>query len=1338
MMLQDGSMFEELVAKDKGLAAKVRDFVLDYLGKLSSAITVQHAEATELGKYVKDQQALWNKALKGALRNGRAVTESRQTGEQKFSIGRTRLLPIGKQLSEYRKGQFNQYDEFYFGATPRSIAASGFDAIPLAMSQSDFAKSKRQKHNVPDRVWKKVPTILADPILAFEYGDRAGILAKDIDADGKPLVIGLQKNVDINSETVNRVKTAFGFEKESGWVESLLNRGAAVRVYDIEQANSFLDDIGYKAEYPENVRSGEIVTLIRSEVKQFSRVEASAEIKTEDGTAFYDDVQNGERMQFSRVDDPQTLAFLNGQETIKTYKSMQLVDGKLYPPMAAVVGGKQVQHSELGVWEQADEHPELIKRDKNGKLKWNLNKGKGQGSVAAAYNPYMHSSNLVLNDQFTGAYKRNLVTVECEIPASELTSGYKAEYAKDSVGMLSWHTGPVASALKGNQRMVYLSRWLKPVRILSDAEVAAEYAKLLEGTGVQVPDNVVPASLLKALEEAGVPIDRTGIAKQEGSGKQRFSMADVVEQTDKLVAVHNVTEEKLLGALKLGGLPVPSIAIVKARSGHSNYGPISLVFNRESIDPKTNRKNKVYGADAWTPMMRDVEYQVNLDRAFQAESTISELSKQIAGGIFSSSSVIQQYGIHDVSALDAEGLLRKIAATDAAKAAYAAANGIQIETVYRQKEFSSYGNAVLQRYIDRIGEDKLRQLEEQLESGNWELSEADLHELQDVLREEFLARANKPALAEKRAAIIATNDRYVKFINSAYQFLQSNGETTNEIDRLATEENLEKAVSSKDVIEWLQPQMEGVIGEPGIRNERDLFTPSGSRRSFWQTHDTYDLANIVKAMTRGNSRGAGIHLGATHLQSITATDYSNLEDVRRDSGRLRRTSEEEYSAAVSAVDEQLEELVNAIAAYNGDSSYSAKEIIGEVLIEAARGNRSAAGIRQAFKRLSEYSLSEELAKQVQAAYDAAANLPTEYFEAKPQRAVGFDEVAAAIVPSDIDSNVRSQLEERGVPVVEYQRANEQERLERLNSVEGAQFSRDDNGNVVVNGDVNPEKIFSTLEAIYNDEVGVNFTFPILKHTPQVYRDWCDHADRSFVMSAKKARDAMKIGKGHKHGLKPRGLMSVINNLYRPDYIIEEHSDEHEGHHVAIFMDASGEVVAAVDIGNWRESTGAIDGEEGFYNTLITAYNELLPGMEKEFKSFSEYIESLFMSPNKVVYDRAVNGEYEAPEDVALSDPLLRSSSGTSSDDILSDEDGKSKNKSQDLYDFPEWNVEDGDGQLSREDVKPGELAAKLRESERALAAVEKAHTVALQQLEYWREQSRIRKGSAGRGRVRAE
>lgn len=224
-----------------------------------------------------------------------------------------------------------------------------------------------------------------------------------------------------------------------------------------------------------------------------------------------------------RVADKETLDFLNNQDTITTYKTMQIVDGKLYPPMAARTEGKYEDYSVLGEWEQATEHPELI-RDGN---KYKLDKGKGNGSLEAAYNPYMHSSNLVLNDQFTGAYKRNnLVTIECEVPVSELTSGYHAEHAKDSVGWHPWHTGTVAGSLrkaKGTERQVFLSRWIKPVRIVPDSEVAAMYKDLLDGTDVEVPDNVVTPSLLNELKKAGVKVKESGMVKyslSDSDGKQ--------------------------------------------------------------------------------------------------------------------------------------------------------------------------------------------------------------------------------------------------------------------------------------------------------------------------------------------------------------------------------------------------------------------------------------------------------------------------------------------------------------------------------------------------------------------------------------------------------------------------------------------------------------------------------------------------------------------------------------------------------------------------------------------------------------------------------------------------
>lgn len=66
----------------------------------------------------------------------------------------------------------------------------------------------------------------------------------------------------------------------------------------------------------------------------------------------------------------------------------------------------------------------------------------------------------------------------------------------------------------------------------------------------------------------------------------RFSLRQPMEESGDLVAIHNANEDSLLSALELGGLPAPSIAVVKSAGGHSKYGPISLVFNKSTIDPQ--------------------------------------------------------------------------------------------------------------------------------------------------------------------------------------------------------------------------------------------------------------------------------------------------------------------------------------------------------------------------------------------------------------------------------------------------------------------------------------------------------------------------------------------------------------------------------------------------------------------------------------------------------------------------------------------------------------------------------------------------------------------------------
>ena len=235
-------------------------------------------------------------------------------------------------------------------------------------------------------------------------------------------------------------------------------------------------------------------------------------------------------IRYSRISDETLLNRLNNEDTITVYRAMQLIDGKLYPPMAARVaeetGGKRtlVEPTELNVWYQADERPDLIK---NGKF--TLDKANGS-AIEAAYNPYWHTSRSLLNDQFSSAYKRpNLVTVECEVPASELTSGYKAEGAKDAVGEMYWHSGPVSSKLAklGNPRRVILSRYVKVNRIVSDAEAAKTIAGMLDGTDVKIPDKVVTPSLKKELEKYGVMETRRNAAQIK---LDRFSYESLISK----------------------------------------------------------------------------------------------------------------------------------------------------------------------------------------------------------------------------------------------------------------------------------------------------------------------------------------------------------------------------------------------------------------------------------------------------------------------------------------------------------------------------------------------------------------------------------------------------------------------------------------------------------------------------------------------------------------------------------------------------------------------------------------------------------------------------------------
>lgn len=301
-----------------------------------------------------------------------------------------------------------------------------------------------------------------------------------------------------------------------------------------------------------------------------------------------------------KVTDKDELDRLDKEKTFRMYSGMQEVDGKLYSPMAAIIDGKRTDATEIGAWMGADERPDLVKNGKFQLVKTDKNPGAGEGPVPAAYNPYMHTSTSVMNDQFSGAYARgNIKVVEWEIPESEKTSGYHAEGAKNSVGLVPWTSGTVNSLLpKDRQRSVMLSRWRKAVRILPDEEVAEKIADQLRGTGLAIPWNVVTPSQLRELVKLGVPITTVEQGRQNPETKEKFlkQMAELEQEFPQAKFVNvKMTKDAYKEWGKNGGTKF------RTDNGESNYPASSVENHIEKVAQKTGAKvNMVSSVDEIT------------------------------------------------------------------------------------------------------------------------------------------------------------------------------------------------------------------------------------------------------------------------------------------------------------------------------------------------------------------------------------------------------------------------------------------------------------------------------------------------------------------------------------------------------------------------------------------------------------------------------------------------------------------------------------------------------------------------------------------------------------------
>lgn len=522
----------------------------------------------------------------------------------------------------------------------------------------------------------------------------------------------------------------------------------------------------------------------------------------------------------------------------------------------------------------------------------------------------------------------------------------------------------------------------------------------------------------------------------------RFSMELPVEESDRLIALHNMNEEALESALDLGGLAMPSFAVMRSGKVQNGYGKISVVASKDSIDPK--KGSNIYGGDAWTPVFPEVNYKASEKALEGIEKRIADILKDEPWYKTDARMRVALDSANIEEQLSTKGSFRNIYKdySDVMKIAFLKDTGRDYDVPMREKWYiagnSKFDAELMKKISDAIDPT------EALNVPSTEL----VSTYGDTVKKLLYEWAKEKYKNDKIVNAVYSPDNEISFaeveriLRSARKYLRDVEKgTLEEVDTKKLGDDLKEIFDEKTQNEfnsWLDELGKDIIEKKGIRNNVDLFTPSGNRRSFEALHYDYNLANVIRVMKAQPKQGRTQFMsGPGSAKGAMLESYKSIEDVRKDLGRLGFT-EESAKEAYDSFHEHMEEVSRMIS----DDLFDGSNAIAEGFSKT----KTRAGIESYLRRewlgwgkVTEDNISD-IVDEMMDLKEEANKLPMEYFEAKLYRAYPLNEALAVIAPDTTSEKLMKRLQDEGVNVITYRDGDSADRIEKINSVEGSRFS----------------------------------------------------------------------------------------------------------------------------------------------------------------------------------------------------------------------------------------------------------------------------------------------------------
>lgn len=494
-----------------------------------------------------------------------------------------------------------------------------------------------------------------------------------------------------------------------------------------------------------------------------------------------------------------------------------------------------------------------------------------------------------------------------------------------------------------------------------------------------------------------------------------------------LVGLHNISEEKLRKALRQGGFANPSAAVIDiSRQSHTGYGSISLVLPSSMIEKRTGKNAGTWSQDAWTPIYPTIERQFSGKGSDAFSKDLQKLPEEMRSTTKSGMDSYMDGRGEDSLAymyLYEQGKAPELART---KPSYPEKTRTEVEDA-TNGSFSMSG--LSDKQLSRLKDAYMEYKGFSTEGYNEAIK------LRRAKLEEAIGKMNpRSILYEKRKTDLERIDKYGFDYSAVESFMKSVRDDISNSDKVDAHGTMrdswnfiEENGMRGDFNKWLDKLNERYGIKEIIFNG---FTPSGIRKYIPNT-----LENVSKFMKKqGRSASVGIGASFQNFAASLLDAKGSLKDIRKDKGKLTtdHADVDAFRDKWSKVFHELGEKLQPDA--KGYDDYGLYR-----LAEAARSKDPQKYIKE------EYGIdfSDEDVKTLNEMVDAIRNeYPAMYFETKFERPVYLEEFAAAVVPDNVDGDIRKAIYDAGLKIFTYKADDEisrNEAVKQASEIDGVRF-----------------------------------------------------------------------------------------------------------------------------------------------------------------------------------------------------------------------------------------------------------------------------------------------------------